>query len=49
MPTRSGTQYHLQDPIFEMDPNIASIEKLLEDLSTRFSNVEQVLRSDRDV
>jgi len=40
MPTRSGTQYHLRDPISEMDPNIASIAKLLEDLSTRFDNVE---------
>ena len=40
MPTRSETQYHLQDPISEMDPNIASIANLLEDLSTQFSNVK---------
>ena len=40
MPTRSETQYHLQDPISEMDPNIASIAKLLEDFSTRSDNVE---------
>jgi len=30
MPTRSGTQYHLQDPISEMDHNITGITKLLE-------------------
>jgi len=41
MPTRSGTQYHLRDPISEMDPTIASIAKLLEDLSTRFENVDK--------
>jgi len=40
MHIHSGTKYHLQDPIFEMDPDIASIAKLLEDLSTRFGNVE---------
>jgi len=29
MPTHSGTQYHLRNPISEMDPKIASIAKLL--------------------
>jgi len=48
MPTRSGTQHHLQDPISEMDPNIASIAKLLEELFTRFDNVKQELRSNRE-
>jgi len=48
MPTRSGKQYHLRDSIFEMDPNITSIVKLLEDLSTRFGNVQQELRSNRE-
>ena len=43
MSTRSGTQYHLQNPIYEMDPNTTSIVKLLEDLSIRFDNVEQEL------
>ena len=40
MHIHSGTKYHLQDPISEMDPDIANIAKLLEDLSTRFGNVE---------
>ena len=31
-----------------MDPNITSIAKLLEDLSTRFSNVKQELRNNRE-
>jgi len=31
---------HSKEPISEMDPNIASIAKLLKDLSTRFDNVE---------
>jgi len=47
MPTR-GTQYHLRDLISEMNPNIASIAKLLEELYTRFNNVEQELKSDRE-
>jgi len=34
MTTHSGTQYHLRDPTSKMDPNIASIAKLLVDLST---------------
>jgi len=48
MPTRSGTRYHLRDPISEMDLNIASITELLKDLSTRFCNVEHELRSNRE-
>ena len=48
MPTHSGTQYHIRGRIFEMDPNIASIAKLLEDLSTRFGSVEKELRSNRE-
>ena len=48
MPTHSGTQYHFRDPIYEMDPNIASIAKLLEDLSTRFGNVKQKLKSNME-
>jgi len=40
MPACNETQYHLRDPILKIDPNIASIAKLLEDLSTRFGNVE---------
>ena len=47
MPTRSETQYHFRDSISEMNPNIASIAKLLEDFFTRFDNVEQELRSNR--
>ena len=43
IPTRSGTQYHLRDPISEMDPNIVSTVKLLEVLFTRFSNVKKQL------
>ena len=48
MPTHSGTQYHFRDPISEMNPNIASIAKLLEDFFTWFDNVEQELRSNRE-
>ena len=48
MPTRSGTQYHIPDLISEMDPNISSIANLLEDLSTRFRNVEQEFRNNRE-
>jgi len=48
MPTCSGTQYHLRDPISKMEPNIPSITKHLEDLSTRFGNIEQELRSNME-
>ena len=48
MLTRSEIQYHIRDPNSDMDPNIASIVKLLEDLSTRFDNIEQELRSNRE-
>jgi len=34
MSSHSGTQYHLRDQNFELDPKIASIAKLLEGLST---------------
>ena len=37
MPTHNETQYHLQDQISEMNLNIASIAKLLEDLSTQLA------------
>ena len=48
MPTCSETQFHLRDLFSEMDPNIASMTKLLEDLSTGFDNAEQELRSNRE-
>jgi len=48
MTTRSGTQYHPQDPTSEMDLALAHITKLLEDLTTRLTNVEQELRNTRE-
>ena len=48
MPTRSETQYHIREPTFEVDPNIANIIKLLEDLSAWLSNVEEELKSNTE-
>ena len=48
MPTCSGTQYHLQEPISEMNPNLPIITKLMEYLSTLLSNVEQKLKSNKE-
>ena len=36
------------EPIFEIDPNFASITKLLKDLSARLSNVKQELKSNKE-
>jgi len=48
MLTHSGSQYHPREPISEIDPNIANITKLLEDLSGRLGNIEHELKSNRD-
>jgi len=45
MPTHSGTQYHRQDSIPEMNPNFVAIQKVLQDLTTRFDKMDQELKN----
>ena len=47
MSTRSETRHHPQNSTSEMDSTLANIIKLLEDLTTRMSKVEQELESNR--
>ena len=45
MPTYSETQYHHQDSIPEMDPNVAAIQKALKDLIAWFDKIDQELKT----